>query len=195
MYGCVWVCVSVCVPMTNHVGQLVVLHAVFSVDPAGSIDTMYFEEDKNMYRPSILINIERFLSRIIDIQHLNINVCSVLFYSGDERASIITTLTTHIIMFLRDHNQLARKIAQNAPHLSDETIFQKVRKILGAIEQNIVYEEYLSTLLTPETITTLDLKGEDKTYDESIDPSTANVATTAALRSAHTTIMNEFVSS
>lgn len=78
-----------------------------------------------------------------------------LFLAGDIRANEQVGLLAVHTLFVREHNRLADKIHQLYPHLLDEQIFQFARRLVGAEQQVITYEEYLPTLL-----------GYDLTVDE-----------------------------
>ncbi len=70
-----------------------------------------------------------------------------LFLAGDIRANEQLGLTAMHTLFVREHNRVAGEIAGANPNLSDESIFQRARKIVGGIVQNITYSEYLPALL------------------------------------------------
>lgn len=62
--------------------------------------------------------------------------------SGDFRTGENTFLGAFHLLFLREHNRLARAYKKSNPHWSDEDIFQKARAINIAQYQQIVYYEY-----------------------------------------------------
>ncbi|MEQ8789010.1 MAG: peroxidase family protein [Pirellulaceae bacterium] len=70
-----------------------------------------------------------------------------LFLAGDIRANEQVGLTAVHTLFVREHNRLADRIATLYPELNDEQIFQFARRLVGAEQQVITYEEYLPTLL------------------------------------------------
>jgi len=70
-----------------------------------------------------------------------------LFLAGDVRANEQVGLTAVHTLFVREHNRLADKIHQLYPQLNDEEIYQFARRLVGAQQQVITYEEYLPTLL------------------------------------------------
>ena len=70
-----------------------------------------------------------------------------LFLAGDIRANEQLGLTAMHTLFVREHNRVAEAIASDNPNWSDESIYQRARKIIGGIVQNITYGEYLPALL------------------------------------------------
>ena len=53
-------------------------------------------------------------------------------------------------IFLRLHNIIAARLRDLNEHWNDENIFQETRKIIIGIMQNIVYNEYVPTLVDIE---------------------------------------------
>ncbi len=77
---------------------------------------------------------------------------SSLFLAGDVRANEHAGLTAMHTLFVREHNRLAREIAEGDPHLSGEEIYQRARGIVGAQMQVITYNEFLPALLGEEAL-------------------------------------------
>jgi len=50
-------------------------------------------------------------------------------------------------VFTRFHNVVADMLHQLNPHWSDEVLYQEARKFVGALNQIIVYRDYLPILL------------------------------------------------
>jgi peroxidase len=67
----------------------------------------------------------------------------VCYLMGDKRANQSPGLTSHHIIFLREHNRLANELAKINPHWDDEHLFQEARKINIAQYQQITYYEWL----------------------------------------------------
>jgi hypothetical protein len=107
------------------------------------------------------------------------------FVSGDIRANEQPALTCLHILFVREHNRLCDEIEQLQPTWSDEQIFQKARKLIGALIQAITYEEFLPTIgvnLTPYS-----------SYDETINPGIMNSFSGAAFRFGHSAVSGTLV--
>ena len=82
--------------------------------------------------------------------HVHVLFCQLLSILGDSRVNEHPGLSAYHIIFVRLHN----KIATQLRHLNsrnrlwnDEKIYQESRKIVGAISQTIVYNEYLPKLV------------------------------------------------
>ena len=56
-------------------------------------------------------------------------------------------------IFVREHNRLATTLSLLNPQWDDETVFQETRKIINAVEQHLVYNELLPTILNHEYMT------------------------------------------
>ena len=103
-----------------------------------------------------------------------------LFVTGDRRANENPLLTSFHTLFVREHNRICDEIKSDDPALNDEQIYQKARKIVGGILQNIVYTEWLPA----QGVTLPDYTG----YNAEMDPSVFNVFSAAAFRLGHTLI-------
>ncbi|XP_060868199.1 peroxidase-like [Metopolophium dirhodum] len=73
----------------------------------------------------------------------NVTVC----FKGDPRINQHFGITSYSIMFTRFHNVVAGKLQQLNPQWSDEVLYQETRKFVGALNQIIVYRDYLPILL------------------------------------------------
>jgi peroxidase len=104
-----------------------------------------------------------------------------LYYaSGDVRANEQVGLTAVHTLFMREHNRLADEIAATNPGWSDDLVFQRARKLVGAEIQAITYQEFLPALLGPYA------PGVDGDYDNDLIASISNEFSTALYRVGHT---------
>ncbi|GCB60430.1 hypothetical protein scyTo_0014169 [Scyliorhinus torazame] len=94
-------------------------------------------------------------------------------------------LTFHTV-FLREHNRLTRELKRLNPHWSGDTTYLEARKILGAFQQIINHRDYLPLVIGPAA--TAKYLPAYKGYDESVNPSIANVFSTAVFRFGHLSI-------
>ncbi|XP_078404682.1 eosinophil peroxidase-like [Cetorhinus maximus] len=108
------------------------------------------------------------------------------FLSGDGRVNEHLGILSFHVLFLREHNRLARELKKLNPHWSGETIYQEARKIMGAVHQIITYRDYVPRLIGSEAMQKY--LPPYRGYNESIDPRIANVFATACFRSGHVTI-------
>ena len=108
------------------------------------------------------------------------------FLSGDVRTNEQVALTSMHVIFSREHNRIADKLAELNPHWSSEKIYQEARKIFGAVWQVIVYDSFLPHTAGPRGMQQL---GEYKGYDSTINPGVSNSFATAAFRFGHSQIL------
>lgn len=107
------------------------------------------------------------------------------FVSGDVRANEQPTLTSLHVLFLREHNRICDGIRQVKPNWTDEQIFQRARKVVGAMIQVITYEEFLPAIgveLSPY-----------QGYDATIDASIMNSFSGAAFRFGHSAVAGTLI--
>ena len=108
------------------------------------------------------------------------------FKAGDIRANEQQGLTSFHTLFLREHNRIARTLKRLNAHWNGETVFQETRKIVGAIIQKIVYEDYLPIILGPDALPSY------ARHNPNINPSISNAFAVAAYRFGHSTIRSKF---
>ena len=108
-----------------------------------------------------------------------------LFVAGDVRANENPLLTSLHILFLREHNRLCDVFKAEDPTLTDEQLYQKARKWVGAYLQSIVYYEWL-----PMQGVILD---KYPGYNPETDPTVSNLFSAAAFRLGHTMLEDEFL--
>ena len=102
-----------------------------------------------------------------------------LFLAGDVRANEQIALTAVHTLFVREHNRLCEEIAAAQSTQTDEQIYQRARKIVGAQLQVITYQEFLPLLLGPEALPPY------RGYDPDLNPGIANEFSTVAYRFGH----------
>uniref|UniRef100_A0A3P8TL61 Thyroid peroxidase n=1 Tax=Amphiprion percula TaxID=161767 RepID=A0A3P8TL61_AMPPE len=108
------------------------------------------------------------------------------FSAGDSRVNEGLPLTSLHTLFLREHNRIAEALKHINSHWSPEMIYQETRKIMGAQHQIITMRDYVPKILGPDSFH--QYIGPYKGYDPTVDPSAANVFSTAAFRFGHGTI-------
>ncbi|MEO3857384.1 peroxidase family protein [Acrocarpospora sp. B8E8] len=67
-----------------------------------------------------------------------------LFACGSDRANLHIGFTMLTTLFLREHNRVARLLAEHHPDWDDERLFQTTRNILVVLLIKIVLEEYIN---------------------------------------------------
>jgi len=118
------------------------------------------------------------------------------FVAGDERVNEHPFLTSMHIVWMKEHNRIAKELAKYLPQelQSDETIYQETRRLLGAEMQNIVYGEYLPTILGAKYMKKFGLLVEEETkYDANLEPTIFNSFASAAFRFGHSMINSMFM--
>ena len=112
---------------------------------------------------------------------------SRMFLAGDVRANEQVGLIAMHTLWMREHNRLAREMAENefygrnlsSPEV-DEEIYQRARAMVVGLLQKITYYEWLPVLIGYGTLP--DYSG----YNPSVDPQIANEFSSAAFRIGHT---------
>ena len=110
-----------------------------------------------------------------------------LFLAGDVRANEQVALTALHTLFLREHNRLCDQIRAHYPKLTGEEIYQRARRMVGALIQVISYQEFLPLLLGEGAIPPY------AGYDPAIDPGISNEFSTAAYRVGHSMLAPTFL--
>nr|CAB3263936.1 myeloperoxidase [Phallusia mammillata] len=114
------------------------------------------------------------------------------FAAGDPRINEQPPLSINHLVWIRKHNLMAKELADQNPHWDSDKIYQTTRKIIGAIIQQITYNEFLPAALGPTVMKRYGLEltkhdfwyGYNPIYDATID----NSFTTAAFRFGHTLV-------
>jgi peroxidase len=118
------------------------------------------------------------------------------FVSGDPRINENMITTSIATIWAREHNQIAVKLKKINPHWGSERIFQEARRILIAIYQKIVFNDFLPTIIGKKL--TKDWKllqldsGYLNKYNPKINPAIYNEFGVAAWRFGHTLVQTGF---
>jgi peroxidase len=104
------------------------------------------------------------------------------FMAGDVRVGENPDLTAMDVLFVREHNYWVAKLHAENPGLSGDQLYSMARAITTAEYQNIIYSEYLPSLLGR------DAPGAYQGYDPNVNPSIMEEFSTAAFRFGHTII-------
>ena len=112
------------------------------------------------------------------------------FLAGDRRVSEHFSLSIMHTIWLREHNRIAKDLARLNPSWSDEAVFQVARRIVGGQIQNIVFQEYLPTILGSNNVQRF--LGPYRGYNASADGRSSNEFATAAYRFGHSQIRSGF---
>jgi hypothetical protein len=102
------------------------------------------------------------------------------FIGGDIRINEQPGLMCFHTMMVREHNRLCDEIKVAHPDWTDEALFQRARKNVGAIIQAITYEEFLPNI----GVTMSPYSG----YDTSVQSDIINAFSAAGYRFGHTMI-------
>ncbi|GFT01613.1 chorion peroxidase [Nephila pilipes] len=117
------------------------------------------------------------------------------FETGDQRANQHPALTSLHVLFLREHNRIARRLREINRNWDEERLYQESRRIVGALMQQITYNEYLSLVIGPERMEWFDLslrRNGFTQYDDTVQATLANEFSTAAYRFGHSMINSFF---
>ncbi|MGE3932071.1 MAG: peroxidase family protein [Rhodospirillaceae bacterium] len=107
------------------------------------------------------------------------------FVAGDIRINEQLGLLSMHALFVREHNMWADQIAAADPGLSDEEIFQRARRYVGAEIQAITYNEFLPILLGGSGV------GSYGGYDAGVNATVSNEFAAAGFRLGHTMLPPE----
>jgi peroxidase len=104
------------------------------------------------------------------------------YVGGDVRAAENPDLTSLDVLFVREHNYWVGQLRTEDPSLSGDQLYDMARAITTAEYQNIVYSEFLPSLLGPSTLTPY------QGYDPNVSPQIFEEFSTAAYRFGHSII-------
>lgn len=101
------------------------------------------------------------------------------FIAGDIRVNEVTPLIAMHTLFLREHNRRCEQILAKKTRLTDEEIYQRARRYVGALEQVITFKEFLPALLGQNAIRPY------KGYKKDVNAGISNLFSTACYRFGH----------
>ncbi|QQP51215.1 Uncharacterized protein FKW44_012495 [Caligus rogercresseyi] len=118
--------------------------------------------------------------------------CNGTYVAGDARAMLVSGLVSLHTLYVREHNRLARLLAKKYPTMSNHTIFEETRRIVGAINQNIIYGDFLNILLGPESMKKHRLSLQTpSSYSVDVNPTATSSFVSAVFRFGHSMIKKD----
>jgi hypothetical protein len=107
------------------------------------------------------------------------------FVGGDIRVNEQPGLMAFHTLWVREHNRLCDELKIEHPTWSDETLYQRSRKIVGAFIEAITYEEFLPNI----GINMNSYEG----YNPSVEPNILNAFSAAGYRFGHTMVNGRLI--
>jgi peroxidase len=104
------------------------------------------------------------------------------YVGGDVRAAENPDLTSLDVLFVREHNYWVGQLHAQDPSLTGDQLYSMARAITTAEYQNIVYTEFLPSLLGPNTLT------QYQGYNPNVSPQIFEEFSTAAYRFGHSIV-------
>jgi hypothetical protein len=104
---------------------------------------------------------------------------NAFFLGGDVRVNENSPLTALQTLFMREHNFWADQFKIGDPTLDDDGLYFRARAIVCAEIEKITYKDFLPGLIGRNALPPY------AGYDETVDPSIANVFASAAFRFGH----------
>ncbi|CAL1539890.1 unnamed protein product, partial [Lymnaea stagnalis] len=115
------------------------------------------------------------------------------FLAGDFRVNEHPALAAMHTIWLRLHNKIASNLKTLRPADSDDDVFQLTRKIVGALQQVITYNEWLPIILGKQASELKLVSRAGRTRRQAgVDPRILNEFSTAAMRFGHSLIPDVF---
>lgn len=117
------------------------------------------------------------------------------FKAGESRTSENLGLAGIQLLFMREHNRISTELAKINVNWNDNQLYFETRRIVVAMYQHIVYNEWLASVLgktVQQQSGLLPLKDVSLIgYDPRINPSVFNEFTTVAMRFGHSLVRNQ----
>jgi len=76
----------------------------------------------------------------------------MLVCSGDGRVNEFTGITAQHVVWMRQHNYIEHSLNKLNPHWDGERLYQETRRIVVALWQFAIYNEYLPVILGPNAM-------------------------------------------
>jgi len=105
--------------------------------------------------------------------------------AGDPRASENAGLLQFQVLFFREHNARADRLAAEHPEWDDQTLFEEARRRTIAVWQHLLLDEWVPTVFGPDMVERI---GPYRGFDPDVDPTTSVVFATLALRYGHSAL-------
>ena len=168
----------------NLVSSFIDASVVYGSDPARAAALRSFVDGKLLTSPGNLLPLNAPMLENDNAGRLD---PTTLFVTGDVRTNENVALIALHTLLMREHNRLADEIKTANPTFTDEEIYQQARRMVGAIIENITYNEYLPLLLGSVAIPAY------SGYNPAVDPSISALFSAAAFRLGHTQLFSDFL--
>jgi len=109
-----------------------------------------------------------------------------LFSCGDIRCNENIALALFHVAFFREHNKNAEMLKNMNFSTDDEILFQEARRVTIAVYQNIIFREYLPTIIGKEYFKSIAKNYSG--YDNNTNPGTSHIFAGAAFRYGHSSL-------
>ena len=111
------------------------------------------------------------------------------FAAGESRLNENLALVALQTLFNREHNRIATELAIINSQWSDERLYEETRRILIALYQHIIYNEYISIVIGKTIAKKFGLLPNGVTdYNSRVNPSISNEFASSAFRFGHTLV-------
>ncbi len=114
----------------------------------------------------------------------NLPIVNGNFVAGDVRVMENPELTANTLLFVREHNFQVDRLHALHPNWTGDQLYQMAKAITTAEYQNIIYTEFLPSLLGKKALSPY------HGYDPTADPRIAEEFSFAAFRFGHSTVSN-----
>ena len=108
------------------------------------------------------------------------------FLAGDIRVNEQAALAAMHTLWVREHNEIATELRRLNPHWDGERIYEETRKIVGALVQQITYEEWLPIAIGRDALPSY------RGYNPNVNAGISNAFATAAFRMGHSLVNPKF---